>query len=176
MDVSPNEQKRKPKRHPVAISEEEFTELIKVCKTKHHRLAFLLGFGAGMRISEIIKLEPRHINTDSISIEQGKGGKDRTVPLPKGWRQEHLKLIPMPCGKRALEIAFRRCAAKAGLLSKKPTLHFHSLRHGFATNAVSKNIPIHHVRTLMGHANIQTTNVYLEMNPKEALKSYEELF
>jgi integrase/recombinase XerD len=62
------------------------------------------------------------------------------------------------------------------LLEVKPTLHFHSLRHGFASNAVSKGIPIHHVRTLMGHSNISTTNVYLEMNPKEALKSYEELF
>lgn len=109
-------------------------------------------------------------------IEQGKGSKDRIVPLAKGFKEVHLKLLPLTIGVRALEKAFKECAERAGLLKTKPTLHFHSLRHGFASNSVNNGIPIHHVRTLMGHSNISTTNVYLEMNPKEALKSYEELF
>lgn len=170
--------KRKAKKLPVAISEDEFTELIKHTKKKHHKVAFLLGYGSGLRISEVLHLEPRHINliARSILVEQGKGSKDRPVPLPKGFREEHLKILPIKCGERALEKAFKSAAKRAKLLEIKPTLHFHSLRHGFATNAVSKGIPIHYVRTLMGHSNISTTNVYLEMNPKEALKSYEELF
>ena len=131
-----------------------------------------------MRISEIVNLEPRHINFKEkyILVEQGKGSKDRTVPLPKGFREYYLRLFPLKCGVRSLEIAFKRACKKAGLLETKPSLHFHSLRHGFATNAINKGIPIHHVRTLMGHSNVSTTSVYLEMNPKEALKSYEELF
>ena len=169
---------RKPKKLPVALSLEEFTELIKNTKKKHHRLAFLLGYGAGLRISEIVGLEERHINTTEckILIEQGKGGKDRTVPLPKGFKEESLKLLPLKCGVRALEKAFKRSCVRAGLLKVKPSLHFHSLRHGFATRAVSQKIPIHHIRTLMGHSNISTTNIYLESNPQEALKSYGEYF
>jgi len=62
------------------------------------------------------------------------------------------------------------------LLEQKPDIHFHSLRHGFATRAIEQGIPIHHVRTLMGHSNISTTNIYLIANPKDALHSYEELF
>lgn len=171
------------KKLPVAIDESEFVELIKNTNKQNHKIAFLLGFGSGLRVSEIINLEPRHINIKErkILIEQGKGSKDRIVPLPKGFKEEHLKLLPMKfknvkSGSRSLEKAFKSTCERAGLLKLKPQLHFHSLRHGFASNSVSKGVPIHHVRTLMGHSNISTTNVYLEMNPKEALKSYEELF
>lgn len=170
--------KRKAKKLPVALSEEEFTKLIDYTNKKHHKIAFLLGYGAGLRISEVLKLEPRHISMKErkILIEQGKGSKDRTVPLPKGFKEDHLKSLPIKCGERALEKAFKAAANRASLLQVKPSLHFHSLRHGFATNAVSKGIPIHHIRTLMGHSNISTTNVYLEMNPIDALKSYEDKF
>lgn len=175
--------KRKPKKLPVAISLEEFTELIKATKQRKHKIAFLLSFGAGLRVSEVIKLEPRHFNfqNKSILIEQGKGGKDRIVPIPKGFKEEYIKMFPLKfknvkSGIRSLQKSFKQTAKRAGLLEVKPTLHYHSLRHGFATRCVGQGIPIHHVRTLLGHSNISTTNVYLESNPKDALKSFEELF
>lgn len=166
------------KKLPVAIDEEEFTELIKVTKNEHHKIAFLLGYGAGMRVSEVIKLEPRDIDFKErkILIRQGKGSKDRIVPLPDALKPKHLEFIPIKCGCRALQIAFKNALETSGLNKIKPDAHFHSLRHGFATQCVKKGMPIHHIRTLMGHTNISTTNVYLEANPKEALKSYSELF
>lgn len=177
------------KRMPVSVSPEEFEKIIQNTKSKHHKVAFLLGYGAGLRISEIVgakrmngkdipKLTPDKISFKErrIFISNAKENKDRIVPLPKGLREEHLKYIPFRCSSRALEIAFKNACRKAGLLIQKPDLHFHSLRHGFATNAVNQGMPIHHVRTLLGHSNISTTNVYLEANPKDALKSYEELF
>lgn len=170
--------RKKAKKLPVAISEEEFMKLIKATNMDKHKLAFLLGFEAGLRISEVLKLEARDINfvDKNIFIRQGKGSKDRVVPLPKHFRESYLKFLPIGVGARALEIAFKRCCKRAGLLEIKPTLHFHSLRHGFASHCVKQGVPIHHVRTLMGHSNISTTNVYLELNPKEAIKSVEELF
>jgi integrase len=70
---------------PVALTEEEFSKLLEHTKKKHHKLAWLLGFGAGLRISEMTALEPRHINLNEkkILVEQGKGKKDRIVPLQK---------------------------------------------------------------------------------------------
>ena len=166
------------KKLPVAIDEDEFYNLIRHTKKAHHKIAFLLGFGSGLRISEILKLEPRHINLKEkkILVEQGKGGKDRTVPLAKGFKEKHLKLLPLKVSARALQIAFKSAAKRSGLTETKPTIHFHSLRHGFASQAVKRGIPIHHIRTMLGHTNISTTNIYLELNPKEALKAYEELF
>jgi len=166
------------KKLPVAISEEEFVSLIRSTKKESHKLAFLLGFGSGLRVSEVLRLEPRDINLmeKKILVRQGKGSKDRVVPLPKGFRERHINLLPFGISPRALQVAFKRTAKRCGILNHKPTAHFHSLRHGFATNSIAKNIPLHHVRTLLGHSNISTTNIYLELNPKEALKSYEELF
>jgi len=166
------------KKLPVAINEDEFILLLKNTKQDKHKLAFLLGFEAGLRVSEVVKLEPRDINLNekSIFIRQAKGSKDRIVPLPKHFKESYLKLLPLGIGKRALEKAFKSACNRAKLLDIKPTLHFHSLRHGFGSQAAKKGIPIHHIRTLMGHTNISTTNVYLELNPKEALDKYEEVF
>lgn len=166
------------KKLPIAIDEQEFVKLIKSTKKDTHKIAFLLGFGAGLRISEVTNLEPRDVNIQEkkIFIRQGKGGKDRVVPLPKGFKNKHLLYLPIKITHRGLQKAFKNVVEVSGLSKTKPTLHFHSLRHGFASQAVKKGIPIHHVRTLMGHSNISTTNVYLELNPKEALESYEELF
>ncbi len=169
---------KKPKRLPIAVSEEDFVKLIKNTKKDEHRLAFLLGFGSGLRISEITNLEKRDVDIiqKRILVRQGKGKKDRVVPLPKGFKTKHLGLLPLKIGVRALQLAFKNSCKKADLLKDKPDIHFHSLRHGFGSNSSNKGIPIHHIRTLMGHSNISTTNVYLELNPKEAIKSYEDLF
>lgn len=169
---------RKPKKLPIAITNEEFAKLIQNTKYPHWKVAFVLGFGAGMRISEVVKLEPRDINMQekSMFIRQAKGSKDRIVPMPKGFMPKHIKFLPMKCGARALQTAFKKTCVAAGLMENKPELHFHSLRHGFANQCVGNGMPIHHLRTLMGHSNISTTNVYLELNPKNALKSYEEFF
>jgi len=166
------------KKLPVCITLEEFKLLMKHTKHIHHKIAFILGFGAGLRISEIISLEQRDLDFDNnkILVRQGKGSKDRIVPLPKGLKQIHLQHIPIKCGVRSLQRAFKRSCMLSKLLEQKPTIHFHSLRHGFATRAIEQGIPIHHVRTLMGHSNISTTNIYLIANPKDALHSYEELF
>jgi integrase len=176
----------KQKRLPIAIDEEEFIKLVKASKNEKQKLAFLLGFGAGMRVSEIVKLESKDVDIKErkIFIHLGKGGKDRVVPLPKGFKEKHLELLPIGkqtgthrgIQRRGLAKAFKEAAKDSGLLESKPEAHFHSLRHGFASQAVKNGIPIHYVRTLMGHSNISTTNVYLELNPTEALKSYEELF
>lgn len=170
--------KRKPKKLPVAISFDEFLELLKHTNMKHHKLSFLLGFESGLRISEVLKLQTRDIDLKEkkIFIRQGKGSKDRIVGLPKHFKEDYLKLLPIKCGERALEKAFKSAAKRAKLLDKKPTLHFHSLRHGFGSHLANQKVPIHHIRTLMGHSNISTTNVYLELNPTEALKSVENLF
>lgn len=166
------------KRLPSAINEKEFVKLIKNTDYEHHKLGFLLGFGAGLRVSEVANVEPRDIDLDQrrIFIREGKGKKDRIVPLPDGFKPKHMKLLPFKIGVRAFQKAFTNAAKKAGLKENKPNLTFHSLRHGFGSQLAKKGMPIHHIRTLMGHSNISTTNTYLELNPENALKQYRELF
>jgi integrase/recombinase XerD len=163
---------------PISINEEEFTALIKNTLKAHQRLAFLLGFGSGLRVSEIIHLEPRDIDLKqrTILVRQGKGSKDRIVPLPKAFKEAMLTLLPIKYTPRSLEIAFKTASKKAGLLESKPGLHFHSLRHGFATHGLQSGIPLNQIQLLLGHSNIATTSIYLKAHPKDALKSYEDYF
>jgi integrase len=167
-----------PKKLPVWIEEEEFRKVIKATRRKHHKIAFLLAFEAGLRISEVVNLQPTEINLEnkSILIKEAKGGKDRIVPLPKHWKQDHSKHLPLKCGIRSLQAAFRRAAIKSKITETKPTIHFHSLRHGFAKRLVDKGVPLNQVQILMGHSNVATTGIYVHANPKEALESYEGLF
>ena len=166
------------KKLPLALTLEEFVKLMKNAKKIEYRTAFLLGFGSGLRVSEVVNLIRNDVdlNEKAIKIRQGKGSKDRIVPLPKGFKQIHYNSLPLGIGARALQKAFKLSCQKAGLLKSKPELHFHSLRHGFGSRLANQGVPIHHIRTLMGHSNISTTNVYLELNPKEALAKYQEVF
>lgn len=227
-----------PRKFPISIDEEEFKLLIKNTKRMDHKIGFLLGFGAGLRLSELVgstkhksrccqaniieekvkkdnkyiklkhcgkcnvvltickdtylsnevdikPLKKENIDFENrrILIENAKGEKDRIVPIPKGFKESMLQYLPLnkkykniQSARRSFERAFNESAKKAKLLEIKPKLHFHSLRHGFGSRMANQGVPIHHIRTLMGHSNISTTNIYMEANPKLALKSYEDLF
>ena len=169
---------KNPKKLPVDVTEQEFTDLLSVTKQMRHKVAFLLAWGSGFRISEVIKLQRNDIDLDKkqIRINQGKGGKDRIVPTPRGFREKHLQYIPFDFKDRALQKAFRTYSEKSGLKKKKPSVHFHSLRHGFATQCVRKGVKLSMIQMMMGHSDISTTGIYIQLNPEEALNEYREMF
>lgn len=173
-----NQLQRKSKKLPIAITQEEFLSLIEKSKSDKHKLAFLLGFESGLRVSEVVKLEARDVDIagTKIFIRLGKGSKDRVVPLPKHFKAKYLELLPIGIGVRALQIAFRKTAERSGLVAVKPSAHFHSLRHGFATHFLEQGGNIQLLKVLMGHTNIATTDIYNQLNPKVALDAYKELF
>jgi len=175
--------KRKARKLPVCLDEDEFNALMDVTKKKRFKAAFYFAYFMGLRVSEVVKLRSEDFNLKykQVLLREAKGSKDRVVPLPKGFRVSMLKALPLPyknqrSGIRSLQIAFKNYCGKAKLLEKKPSLKFHSLRHGFATRATHKGVPIDDLRTLLGHANISTTNIYLQANPKRAIESYEKYF
>ena len=160
---------------PKGLTPEEFLKLIKATpKTdKIARVSFLLAYGSGLRVSEVLKLTKENIRGNHISIWEAKGKVDRTVPLPKGWRQWMTDVLPITRTDRTLERKFRKYCKKA----KLPNHYvFHSLRHGFGLRCVEKGIPINQVQLLMGHSNLSVTNIYTKARPQDALDKYEELF
>lgn len=169
---------RKPKKLPIAITQAEFEGLLKVTKSDKHKLAYLLGFESGLRVSEVVKLERRDLELaeGKIFIRMGKGSKDRIAPLPKHFMPKYALLLPIGIGIRALQKAFKNSAKDSGLLKIKPTAHFHSLRHGFATHFLEKGGDIQYLKVLMGHTNIATTDIYNQLNPKIALDKVKELW
>lgn len=170
-----SENKRKTRKIPKAVRPEEFKKLIQVIPKKDiiSRVSFLLAYGSGMRISEVLRCSSEHFRGNSLFIPESKYGVERIVPIPKGWKESFFKILPIKKTPRTLERRFKKYAKKAEI----PDYYtFHSLRHGFATRLLESGAPINQVQVLLGHANISTTSVYTKANPYDAIKSYEDLF
>lgn len=131
------------------------------------RLLTELALKTGMRRGELANLEPRDIHADFLVVKNGKGGKDRVIPLTAAMAQ---RLQNFTEGKKPDEKVFglkspcvtmkiRGFAKKAGLTS----LHAHTLRHKFATDLLEKGVNVRVVQELLGHANLNTTQVYLSI-------------
>lgn len=172
---------------PKIISQEEFEELYKAVQKLNHKkknqykLAILLGFEAGLRISEIVGLGDRikpltkqmvDLKENKIRIESGKGQKDRIVPLPKRVNKTVLKLLPLTIKRRTLQHFITNLGKK--VLKKHIT--FHTLRHGFGTHLAGQGRPLHEIQILMGHSRLDTTGLYLHANPKAAIEGARDVF
>ncbi len=158
---------------PETISEEEFTKLFRAVKKKHHRIAFILGFYGCMRVSEVVNLKREDIDRGQrlIRIKQGKGGKDRNIPIPPA-AVRGLTHIPISCGVRALQIALKGYARR--VLSRD--LHFHSLRHSGATHYLNKKKwNIREVQQMLGHSRLDTTMIYTHVSATDLIdKMWEQ--
>jgi len=160
---------------PKGLTSEEFYRLMKVVSAKDvtARISFVLAYGSGLRISEVLKLSPENVTDGQIMVWQGKGKVDRAVPIPKGWKKWMINELPLKRGERTIERKFKAYSRKAGLPQHYV---FHSLRHGFGLRAIEKGIPANQVQLLMGHSSLSVTNIYTKARPKDALDKYEELF
>ena len=174
------------------ISKEEYLKLLKhirESKKKHkkqYEIALICGFEAGMRISEIVGLkypgkeewQIKPLQKDQIDFQkhyitiiQGKGEKDRIVPVPKTLNKGHLKYIPLKLKRGAIQWYIKKIGKE--VLNKDISPHV--LRAGFVTHLLDNNMPIHQVQILAGHARIDTTGVYARASPKGSVEKAREL-
>lgn len=172
----------KRKKIPKCVRTDEWDKLWDVIpsKDKTTRIAFVLAYQAGLRLSETLRFDTEHFTKNSIFIPESKYGVERHVPIPKewkklreGWQDKLAKMTPLKTSKRTLQRKFKTYSKLAGL---KSYYTFHSLRHGFAVRCLENGMPINQLQMLLGHANIATTSIYTLANPTDAIKSYEEFF
>lgn len=161
------------------ISFEEFKKLHKAEKDKQMKLCILLGFGSGLRISEIVGFKRKDgteiskLTKDMVKFEQhqirledGKGGKWRTTVTPPSLTENMLKLLPIKIPRRTVQHKFSKLSEK--VLGKR--MSFHTLRHGFGNyQANVLNVPLPIVQQMMGHSRLDTTGIYTKANPEHAI-------
>lgn len=137
----------------------------------------------GVRRSELVNLCVGDINLQHryLYVRQGKGGKDRAIPLHSEVTQVLRDYIgapaPMP-GRRLFPIngarvyaIVKRYASLAGLAD----FHPHSFRHFFATSLLEQGADIRSVQQLLGHSSIATTSVYLDLCPEHLHQAVDRL-
>jgi site-specific recombinase XerD len=165
---------------PIVPAVEEVRRLFEHVPGIKNRAALMLGFGAGLRVSEAVSIKIAHIDSARmlLRVEQGKGAKDRYTTLspalletlrtyyravrPKGeflfpsWRSN--RHISSGVLQRACNEAWRLAG-----LSKR--ISPHSLRHAFATCLLDSGVDSHVIQVLLGHSRIDTTARYIAVSP-----------
>jgi len=174
---------KKPKRLPVVLSREEINLIINSITNEKHRLMISLSYGAGLRVSETVKLRIKDIDLPNLqlNIRQAKGAKDRISVIPEKLKNvigqfmadkeaNDFLFVSERGGRlteRTAQIIFERALKKTGI---KKDATFHSLRHSFATHLLENGVDVRYVQELLGHQNIRTTQIYTKVtNP--ALKN-----
>ena len=174
---------KEPQKLPLVMSPDEARRLLAVARTLKVRVVLALGYGCGLRASEVVRLRVGDIDSAQaiIRIVQGKGRKDRNVMLSpevlallrQWWKvrptrydagvpPEQRWLFPgrnlgRPLTTRQLNRLFHQTADAAGI--RKPVT-LHSLRHSFATHLLERGTDIRIIQALLGHAKLDATARY----------------
>jgi site-specific recombinase XerD len=174
-----------PRRLPSILSPEEVARMIECADSLHHRTLLMTLYATGMRRTELCRLKVGDIDSERmlIRIHEGKGGKDRDVPLsPKlleqlrvYWRSLKQKpttwLFPsaqhrradLPIDGKTVWHACRNAARRAGITKR---VHPHTLRHSFATHLLEAGADLPTIQLLLGHAELRDTALYLHLSKR----------
>jgi integrase/recombinase XerD len=174
---------KEPQKNPQILSAGEAKRLLTMASKLQVRMLLSIGYGAGLRVSEVVKLKVKHIDSalGIIRVEQGKGKKDRQVMLSpetlgllrEWWKVRKTRydagvpagerwLFPgrrqgRPLTQRQVSRLFHEAVEAAGI-KKKLTLH--ALRHSFATHLFDRGVDIRTIQALLGHEKLETTARY----------------
>lgn len=171
---------KKPLQLPKLLNEEELRRLFNALANKKHKAMLFTTYSAGLRVSEIVRLKLKDIDSErmQIFIENAKGKKDRYVnlspvlldilrayfkqysPKPKVYLFESEQTgdaYPI----RTVQQIFSNAKRDAGILKE---VGIHSLRHSFATHLLDKGTDIRYIKDLLGHFDIRTTERYLHVS------------
>ena len=173
----------KPKTLPKFIRKEEISSMLSRAKNEGKKFSYrnyiiLMTLSrTGMRADEIVKLRKRDINEKSIIVRQGKGKKDRMIPLDKelsgllGLYTDHLTPKDRVFGMSSRQI--RNIVYKYapdGL-----DVHPHTLRHSFAVYCLQSGMNIRSLQKILGHSSLNTTQVYLDLVGKDVIDDFEKV-
>lgn len=180
-----------PKKLPNYLSEEEISKLFYSIDTsknlgKRNYLLLLLLYDTGVRVSELINIRINDIDFENKTIKIiGKGDKERLVYFTSDalavildYLRENNKNYLFsnqkgtPITRKEVYNIVVRCCEEAGI-NKHVTPHM--IRHSFATHMIINDADIMSVKTILGHSNVTTTQIYTHFNKKDLKRKYDEL-
>jgi site-specific recombinase XerD len=173
--------RRTPRQLPEVLSAAELQALFAAADNQQHRALLMTTYGGGLRVSEVVKLRPRDIDSQRMMIRvvAGKRARDRYTLLSvrlleelRAYWRAYRPLTWLFAGRdaakpfnddKAREV-FNRAKAKAGI-RKAGSIHL--LRHCFATHLLEAGVDLRTIQILMGHASIDSTIWYLHVTRKK---------
>jgi integrase/recombinase XerD len=167
-----------PRRLPEVLSESEVASLVDAAREPRLRTMLMVGYAAGLRISEVCRLQVADIDSARgvIRVRQGKGSRDRETVLSaqllaelrRWWvlaRPGKTWLFPGRTaaghiGTQVVHAGLREALERAGITRR---VSFHGLRHAFATHLLERGVELCVIQTMLGHKSIRTTGLYAQV-------------
>jgi len=164
---------------PEVLSQEEIVNIFNATQNLKHKAILMTTYSAGLRISEVINLKIKDIDSNrmQIRVEQAKGKKDRYTILgnkaleilrlyvaeykPKIWMFEGK--VGEQYAARTIQEILKKSVEKTNI-KKRVTVH--TLRHSFATHLLEAGTDLRYIQSLLGHANSKTTEIYTHITTK----------
>jgi site-specific recombinase XerD len=182
-----------PKKLPRFLTPQEISAMFRVASgSKRDYIVMKSLFYLGLRNSELLNLRVDDVDLINrlVKVVQGKGKKDRIVPVPseafslelKEWigsREEGLLFAGRNEDGRLSDRHLRRIVkahAKAAGIRKASEIHPHTLRHSYATFLYNSGSQLNEIQALLGHKNIETTTIYTHLGIENLRKTAEKAF
>lgn len=171
---------RKSKKIPSVLTIKEIKDLVEATKSIRNKLIIEFIFSTGVRVSECVNVKINNLNFDEFTgkVIGGKGNKDRLIILSEKWVNKYKSYLEIRNKKIISEYLF--CNSKGERLSVDTIQKFlkvsskkanitksispHTLRHSFATSLLENDVNIRYIQQLLGHANLNTTQIYTKVN------------
>ncbi len=173
------ERPRKENILPEVLSEEEVAAILKTITNIKHKALIMTIYSGGLRISELINLKVKDIDSDrmQIRIQQSKGKKDRytllgtkTLLILRQYFAEYHPKVWLFEGENGGQYTdssiyqiFKKSLIKANITKK---VSIHSLRHSFATHLLENGTDLRYIQSLLGHSSSKTTEIYTHITTK----------
>ena len=160
----------------------------------YHKTILLTLYSCGLRVNELCSLKRNDVHlSEKILKVTGKGDKERIIPIVDACVQQmelYLNLVRKNWQKKTLPNFFINQYGRVltrqyvhNLIKKKceecnlnPNLSAHSFRHSFASHLLDGNADLRIVLELLGHSDIQTTQIYTHIQNKRLVNAYDNAF
>ena len=170
---------KKKSQLPEVISKKDIAKIFSCVTNPKHLLMLKLCYGMGLRVSEIVKLKVKNIDSQRmlVHIEAAKGKIDRYVALPTSilddLRSYYLAMRPKDFlfegenggqySIRSAQLVFQNAKEKAKI---NKSVGIHGLRHSYATHLLESGTDMVFIQKLLGHKDIKTTEIYARVSTR----------
>lgn len=167
---------KKSKKIPEVFTKEEVRKILGTIQNVKHKLMLGLMYSSGLRVSEVVNVKVKNFDFSGkmLFVREAKGKKDRVTIISEkaaGVLKKYVKhknpenyVFESDRGgkltERSVQKVFAEALIKSGI---KKGASCHSLRHSFATHLLENGTDIRYIQELLGHARLETTQIYTKV-------------
>lgn len=169
------------RRLPLVLAREEVWRILDRVRCEVYRVCLTTIYGCGLRVSEGAHLQVDDIDgaRHLVRVREGKGGRDRLVPLPQPalellrdlWRSHRSRPwlfpspafgleTPRPVTRMSLHNAFKSALSESGV---RKSASVHTLRHSYATHLLEEGVNLRLIQSYLGHRSPRSTALYTHL-------------